>query len=186
MTSSLSRHAVSVALLLAAISAYWAESSPVERTSPSVARPCDPGSPDSTAWQLVTGKGFTFCLPATWRVEGQTASFKAEKLRWGNGQPTRITSGPVTIGRITSDAAPGIGPPSEAESRRLVDQQLGIQRETEIIDGRRADVSRNIHQGVRNTMAVWDQPRIWISGEAASSEQANAQLMIIRTVRFTQ
>jgi hypothetical protein len=149
-------------------------------------RPCDPGSSDSTAWHLVAAKSFTFRVPSTWRVDAQTASFQAEKLRWGTGErPRNPTGGPVTVGRITVERAAGSAPPSDAAAQRLVDDQMGITRETETIDGRRVEITRNHHNDLVNIGATWTQPRVWFSGEAASNEQANTQLAIIRSVRFT-
>lgn len=184
MTISLPRHAIVLLVLVVAACAHTPASSSVALTSSSaVRRPCDPGSPDTTAWRLVTARSFTFCVPSTWRVDAQTATFQSEKLRWGTGErPRNPTGGPVTVGRIT---ASGSVPPTEEQAKRLVDEQLGITRETEMIDGRRVEIMRNHHNDVVNIGATWTQPRVWFSGEAASNEQANMQLTIIRSVRFT-
>jgi hypothetical protein len=93
--------------------------------------------------------------------------------------------GNVTSGRIAVDKTAGSAPPSNAEVQRLVDDQLGITRETETIDDHRVELTRSHRADVVNIGATWMQPRIWFVGEATSNEQANVQLTIIRSVRFT-
>jgi hypothetical protein len=180
MTIPLPRRVAGLPLLLLAAFARPSASS-------AAPRPCDPGSPDSTARRLVTAKSFTFCVPPTWRVDGQTGTFQAEKLRWGTGdRPREPRMGDVTVGRIAVDRAPGSGPPSDAEARRTIDDQLGITRETETIDDRRVEIMRSHRNNIIGIGATWVQPRVWFSGEAGSNEQASTQLTIIRSVRFTK
>ena len=187
MTISFAQRTTILVLLLAAGFADPSTSSLAAQVSPSAARrPCDPGSADSTAWRLVTAKSFTFCVPSTWKVEGQTATFQNDKLRWGTGdRPRDPRMGNVTIGKVTADRMVGSPRPSDAESQRLVDDQAGITRETEMIDDHRVEFTRGHRADVVNVGATWMQPRIWFIGEAASNEQANMQLTIIRSVRFT-
>jgi hypothetical protein len=187
MIISLSQRAVALFLLVVGASAH-PSTSPSSALTPSsaLARPCDPGSPDSTAWRLVAAKSFTFCVPSTWKVEGQAATFQNDKLRWGTGdRPRDPRMGNATVGRITADKMAGSPPPSNAESQRMIDDQLGITRETETIDDHRVEITRSHRADVINIGATWMQPRIWFSGEAASNEQANVQMTIIRSVRFT-
>ena len=183
MTISLAQRVVTLLLLVAGGSAH--PSTTLDR-SWALGRPCDSGSPDSTAWRLVTAKSFTFCIPSTWKVEGQAATFQNDKLRWGTGdRPRDPRMGNATVGRITADRMAGSPPPSNAESQRMIDDQLGITRETETIDDHRVELTRSHRADVVNIGAAWTQPRIWFVGEATSNEQANVQLTIIRSVRFT-
>jgi hypothetical protein len=186
MMISLSQRAAALFLFVAGGSALPSVSSVAALSPSSASRPCDPGSADSTAWRLVTAKSFTFCVPSTWRVEGQTATFQNDKLRWGTGdRPRDPRMGNVTSGRIAVDKTAGSAPPSNAEVQRLVDDQLGITRETETIDDHRVELTRSHRADVVNIGATWMQPRIWFVGEATSNEQANVQLAMIRSVRFT-
>jgi hypothetical protein len=186
MMISLAQRTVALLLLVAGGSAHPSASSLPALSPSSASRPCDPGSSDSTAWRLVTAKSFTFCVPSTWRVEGQTATFQNDKLRWGTGdRPRDPRMGNVTSGRMAVEVAPGGQRPSNAEIQQLVDDQVGITRETEMIDDHRVELTRSHRADVVNIGATWMQPRIWFVGEATSNEQANVQLTIIRSVRFT-
>ena len=181
---SLRRLAGRVLLLLAVNCAHPSASSPAPQTSSaSSLRPCDPGSPDSSASRLVAAEGFTFCLPSTWGLDARTATFAAERLNWGTGEPPRGAA--VAIERISVPVKPGGRPPSDAEMGRLIDRKLGIQRETILIGGRRAEVVRSQNNGVFFVSVTWAQPLMWFRGEAGSNRESGEQLTIIQTVRFT-
>jgi len=123
-------------------------------------------------WRQITAEGFTFCVPSTWRQSGPN-SFRAEggSIRWGVGQ----YRGAATVTRTVVVQAGQELPPLAGH----------VNRYSESIGGRVADLWDNDLEGTLYTGAQWTNPAVYLAGESTSPAARAQQLQVYRTVRFT-
>lgn len=130
---------------------------------------------DVSAWQLVTARGYTFCLPPGWTGRGDTRRQAGNSLTFGTGTPRGVKV-PYVLLRVRRI---GDGPlPASPAGADLLQFE-------ETIGGRNAKLTRSRNQGTYSAIGVWDSPPIWLSAETPSSEVADLMLNVMRTVRFT-
>jgi hypothetical protein len=125
-------------------------------------------------WQQISARGFTFCVPASWRAAGRNA-FRGDggRIEWGTGHYR-----PREIATVTVTAPVGSPPPTLP----------GIHNHfTETIGGSVAEINDSEYEGKFYTSAQWQTPtQIYLQGESTSARGRDRQLEIYRTVRFTQ
>ena len=147
------------------------------------AAPCSVELPESATepWRVVRGRGFTFCVPASWRavghptrqdVDARTWRGGGGSITWGTGEyrPQQIATETVIV---------RAGDPLPAPSG-------SVRRFNEVIDGRSAKMWDNEFRGRHYTGAVWTTPAVYMEGEASAQHSARLQLAVFRTVRFTR
>lgn len=160
-----------------------AQESPPAGTGQEV-RPCTavvPGT-DLTGWKEVRARGFTFCVPASWRssgrarkgVDARTWRGGGGEVTWGLGdhRSTRVVTTTVVTVRA-GDPLPE-APPGQ------------VNRFTEVIGGSLAELWDNQFDGERYTGAKWARPSVHLAGESHDAGTSHIQLQVYRTVRFTQ
>lgn len=144
-------------------------------------RPCTavvPGT-DLTGWKEVQATGFTFCVPASWRpvgrahngVDARTWRGGGGELKWGFGTHRAVATATTVVS----------GPVSAIPRPRGQ-----VNRHSEVIGGKRADLWDNELEGSSYTGAEWGAPAMYVSGESRDRATARLQLQVIRTVRFSQ
>lgn len=79
-----------------------------------------------------------------------------------------------------SRQAPGLAPSRQPP----LPPDAQVRRAPEVIGGRRADVWRNQFRATYYTGGQWNAPRAWLVGEAITPQDADAEVAVIRTVRF--
>jgi hypothetical protein len=142
-----------------------------------VANSCSAEVPaaDLSSWKTVSGDGFTFCVPATWRGRGREWRTAGAMMQWGTGSsPQRKITVPTTVRVVDRSRMPvPSGPPP-----------TDVQQSTQQIGGHSATVWRNRADGKNYVGAQWESPHVWLNGESADTPSADTQMMILRTVRF--
>lgn len=154
-----------------------------ESTAPEV-RPCAatvPGT-DLTGWREVRATGFTFCVPAGWRAVGRVRKNGVDartwrggggEVKWGTGEYRSVAT--ATTVTVVSGPVSAIPRPSG-----------NVNRYSEVIGGKRADLWDNEREGRSYTGAEWSAPAVYVAGESRDRATARLQLQVIRTVRFAQ
>lgn len=167
----------SLLLLLAGFAALapsHASAQTTETVPCSVPVSAAPGEP----WQQITGRGFTFCIPASWRAASRN-TFRGDGgwVRWGTGE---YRGGPSETGTafITVPAnGPLVLPPPRGRYNHF----------PETIGGSVAELWDSELDGKFYTGAQWQTPeRIYLAGECTDARARDLQLEIYRTVRFTE
>ena len=161
--------------------------------TPATAVPCavsGVGSPDSP-WRQVRARGFTFCLPESWRPSGPTKNgldaqaWKGTRgsVSWGLGRPTSII-GPDVKFTVTGQVVTGSGTP--APTPLPAEQQCSQPENTQYMIGSVLLVVTQIDcHGTWTTTAWSTNPAIYIQGEAGSPEDAQLLLSAMLTLRLT-
>lgn len=160
-----------------------AQESPPPSTAEQV-RPCTavvPGA-DLTGWREVRATGFTFCVPASWRPSGRARNgVDARTWRGGGGEVKWGTGTDRSVKTVTTVSTVVSGPVSS------IPQATGqVNRPSEVIDGRRADLWENQFEGKFYTGAEWNAPAVYLAGESRDGATARLQLQVVRTVRFSR
>jgi len=133
-----------------------------------------PGAPASDPWQLVTAPGFTFCVPASWRPNGEHSWVAgADSIVWGVGQPPMRMVPGVVLG--------------DAVTQPYILGRVAVCHERDYVG--RVDRSRAGMQDFRcpdrhYTFAQFMDPPVHLEGQAQSARAAAVELAIYRTVRF--
>jgi len=125
-------------------------------------------------WQQVSARGFTFCIPSSWRATGRN-TFRGDGgwVRWGTGEPRPTEVATVTV------SVPAGSPLPTLPGRR--------HRFPETIGGYVAELWDNEYEGKFYTGAQWQTPdRIYLEGQTTDPGGRDRQLEIYRTVRFTE
>jgi len=172
-------------LLLQACASGPAPWAPTERPSPVSCNA--PGASATAPWILVTGAGFTFCVPHDWRLrDSHRWEGGGGSIRWGTGplplkvfRPDDVSPAGVRIPGSTSRDLPPVGA-SEGENVPLCSTRLSKER----IDGQTVDLRDTDCDGKHYTDAQWPDSSVFLQGEAHSVGTASLQLMVYRTVRF--
>jgi hypothetical protein len=142
-----------------------------------------PGAPAASPWQLVTGRGFTFCVPAAWRSsDGRTWRSGGSLVGWCTGRPPAQcpdVRGEINIQVITN--------PSEVGAARLAEEgdACSGQEFAETISGAAATLSEWHCNGHHVTAGVWPTLAVYLLGQTDDAVTARLQLQVYRTVRFT-
>lgn len=131
---------------------------------------------DTSRWREVSAEGFSFCVPATWSGNGRTWRQGGGSITWGVGTHPRPKTSTTVVAVRASEigSLQSGGPPPDSD----------VQRFSEEIGGRRADLWRNRFGREFHTGAVWSSPRVWLVGESQDATSADVQVMVFRTVRF--
>jgi hypothetical protein len=127
-------------------------------------------------WQQITARGFTFCIPSSWRA-GARNTFRGDGgwVRWGTGEVRRETG--TTVVTVPANAIPSTLPTPPGRFNRF----------PETIGGFVAELWDSEVDGKFYTGAQWERPeRIHLTGESTDARVRNIQLEIYRTVRFTE
>jgi hypothetical protein len=126
-------------------------------------------------WQQVSARGFTFCIPSSWRATaGNTVRGDGGRIRWGTGEPR-----PTEVATMTMSVPVGSLPQVPTLPGRH-------NRFSETIGGYVAEISDSEYEGRFYTGAQWPTPvRIYLQGESADPRVRDRQLEVYRTVRFT-
>jgi hypothetical protein len=128
------------------------------------------------AWRQYTTPDFTVCLPNDWQVDRNGAHSGASTISWGRGEPrARIVK---MTQRVTVEA--GDPPPT---GQPVVDSD--VNRVTEYIAGKAAELWRNRLERHFYTGVKWDSPQVWLRGEAETERAADLEVAIYHTVRFS-
>ncbi|HEX8672747.1 MAG TPA: hypothetical protein VF710_12705 [Longimicrobium sp.] len=171
-----------LSLLVVPMGAAAQERAPAS-TAPEV-RPCTatvPGT-DLVGWREVQATGFTFCVPANWRplgrarngVDAPTWRGGGGEVKWGTGSHRSVAT-VTTVTTVVSGPVSAIPRPSG-----------NVNRYSEMIGGKRADLWDNEFEGSSYTGAEWSAPAVYVAGESRDRATARLQLQVIRTVRFSQ
>lgn len=136
--------------------------------------PCT-ATDSSKGSRLVTGNGFTFCLPLKWKLDGEEATRGPSRVRWGVGDA--LQGAIARTGRVVFKERPALDDqmPNGMESSK----------KTETVDGRRVEISRSKLQGQYGVIAQWQTPSLFFAGSTTSSSDADAIIAMARSVRFT-
>jgi hypothetical protein len=126
---------------------------------------------DMTDWQLVEAKGFTFCVPANWKVSGSRARFSGGNIQWKNG---RAPDSRVAF-RVGEQASP------EAMAALVPKRTF-----SEIVNGTTAEFWTQSSNGTFNSGATWTAPAMYFTGTANGDAMIALQLNVYRTVRFAE
>lgn len=169
-------------LLLVPLSAA-AQESP-QPSAAEAMRPCTavvPGA-DLAGWKEVRATGFTFCVPANWRASGRARDgVDAPTWRGGGGEVTWGTGvyrGVAVRTRVVTRRVAGGEP--------LQDPGSQVNRFSEVIGGRMAELHDNRFDGEHFTGATWNSPALFLRGKSRDAGSARIQLQVFRTVRFAQ
>lgn len=168
-----------LSLLIVPLGAAAQESAPANPGQE--VRPCTavvPGA-DLTGWREVRATGFTFCVPASWRpagrarngVDARTWRGGGGEVKWGTGSHRSV----VTVTTVVSGPVSAMPQPA-----------VQVNRLSEVIGGRVADLWDNEFDGNFHTGAAWNAPAMYVAGESRDRATARLQLQVFRTVRFTQ
>jgi hypothetical protein len=141
------------------------------------ATPCP--DPTLSGWQLVRGQAFVLCVPARYLVSGIESGGRARsgenEIQWGTGRPGPWTS-----------TAKIVVPPGDTPEQVLA-RTLDRREWTEQIDGLSADLtSLHAPSGPYYQIALWSQPRIYVTGVATDQGTSELQLRAIRSIHFLQ
>jgi hypothetical protein len=160
-------------LLLLAGFAAWTPSHASAQAAQPV--PCTvPVASSDEPWQQVSGQGFTFCIPASWRVTARnTVRGEGGWVRWGTGEHRSTEVGTMTV------TMPAGSPPPTPPGR--------VNRFSETIAGYVAELWDNEFEGKFYMGAQWQRPApMYLQGQSTNLRGRDRQLEIYRTVRFTQ
>lgn len=129
------------------------------------------------SWQQIAARGFTFCIPGSWRaVRNNTFRGDGGWVRWGTGQHRGREVGTVVV-----------TVPAEDVSRMTPSLPGRFNHFPETIGGFVAELSDSEVEGRFYTGAQWQTPeRVYLEGESTDARVRTLQLEIYRTVRFTQ
>jgi hypothetical protein len=159
-------------LLLLAVT-LWRPDPGVAQAAPTVPCTVHVTSAPEEPWQQVSARGFTFCVPASWRATGRN-TFRGDGgwVRWGTGEYR-----PTEIATVTVMAPAGSPPPTLPGRRNRFPEEIG---------GSVAEIWDNEFEGTFYTGAEWRTPeRIYLMGQTTDLQGRNRQLEVYRTVRFT-
>ena len=125
-------------------------------------------------------EGFTFCVPASWRPEGEAPAPGVDARRWRGGGGTLAwdtgTYRPAPRGPVTVAVR-------EDDPRRSAAGE--VRRFSESIGGAAAELWDDRIGERHYTGAQWTRPRrVHLAGEARDGSAAALQLDVYRTVRF--
>jgi hypothetical protein len=130
-------------------------------------------------WQQITARGFTFCIPSSWRA-GSRNTFRGDGgwVRWGTGE---YRGGPRETGTaiiaVPANEVPNLVPMPRGRYNHF----------PETIGGSVAELWDSEVDGKFYTGAQWERPtRIYLAGESTDARVRSIQLEIYRTVRFTE
>jgi len=130
-------------------------------------------------WQQITARGFTFCIPSSWRA-GPRNTFRGDGgwVRWGTGEyrsGSRETG--TMIVAVPANQVPSFQPTPRGRYNHF----------PETIGGAVAELWDSEVDGKFYTGAEWQRSvHIHLAGETADARVRNIQLEIYRTVRFTE
>jgi hypothetical protein len=161
--------------------AVW---TPATRTS--AATCSDPGAPASTPWQLVTGRGFTFCVPASWQSsDGRSWRSGGSVVGWCTLRDLAACPNVTAVtfeftGTVTHDQSL---PPATALAQGA--DACAADQLAETIGGRLATLSHEHCGGHHVTQATWAAPALHFVGETDDASTARLELQVYRSVRFT-
>jgi hypothetical protein len=163
----------SLLLLLVGFTAWMPDQGSAQAAEPV---PCTVpvASSPQEQWQQVSARGFTFCIPTSWRATGRN-TFRGDGgwVRWGTGEPRPTEVATVTV------RVPAGSPLPTLPGRH--------NRFPETIGGFVAELSDNEYEGTFYTGAQWQTPvRIYLQGQTTDLRGRDRQLEIYRTVRFTE
>ena len=129
---------------------------------------------DTTPWQEVTGDGFVFCVPATWRGNGHRWGGQGSFVSWGLGRDRRTTINQPLL-RVPATAGAVAAP------------MPGVQhRFTEMIGGEEATIWVVRYGDTTHSGVEWPSRGMHMFGDAPGPEAAGMEIDIYRTVRFTR
>jgi hypothetical protein len=161
------------ALLLIGLTACASSGASSYEDAPVVSCQVPVASSSQETWRQITGEGFTFCVPPTWRQSGAN-TFRGEggSIRWGVGQYRPTAIGTTTVNVRADQPLP---PPAGRQNRF-----------SESIGGNVADLWDNELEGTLYTGAQRTSPTaVYMTGQTTSPAVRSQQLQIYRTVRFT-
>lgn len=147
------------------------------------ARPCTVPTPTTDPpWREVRATSFSFCVPVSWRPQGTAPGAAVDPRTWRSesGSITWGTGVPPTRGVIVTESVilrEGTPPPHTMP-------RPDIREYTEVIGGRRAEVTETHSSNLHQTEARWRDPDVYLHGQTANFATAQLLLAIHRTVRF--
>lgn len=177
--------------MVTAVLAFLIASSPT--TAPTDTLPCNVPVADDGGqqWLFVRGKGFTFCVPPTWKPVGKPGK-DADQTTWRSGTSSiKWTLGRVPSGRNLANASAVVSASDLARARSggySSEPLPAVERQsvTEMIGDQEVNVWNNRRTGTeRQTGAEWTKPAFYFQGEAGDMIAAELELNIYRTVRLT-
>lgn len=134
-------------------------------------------------WQEVRADGFSFCVPADWRIRGRFAERGTTLVEWNMGVPPQVgQETKLGTGEVRPRSFMGTDPANPTESFR----------QNETIDGRPAELFREALASTNAqaleplyiTGAQWLGPTIHFRGRAINLADSEVQFLIYRSVRF--
>lgn len=131
---------------------------------------------DLSTWREVVAEGFSFCLPPGWKGGARSWRMGSATLAWGRGaRPPREVAVVTRRVEVSKGGAPMSIPPAPDSD---------VQRFSESIGGRPAQLWRNRFGAKYYTGAEWSSASTWLTGTAQDAADAALQIAIYRTVRF--
>ena len=132
------------------------------------------GGGSANAWRLVETRVLSFCVPPSWDFIGSATAPRWKSpggfVSFGEGVPPRRVASSIEVVRVGDPL-----PPSPCQVRRF----------TERIDGHAAQLIDNACDATHYTGATWTSPAVYFQGEGSDPETARLQLLVYRSVRFT-
>ena len=147
-----------------------------------------------SSWQQVQARGFTFCVPGSWRsnraptdtLHPPTWKGKEGSVTWGLGRPASVY--PVgDIARITGPVVtvtPGMTPNPGGPTGKIEHLCLEPTTTPITIDSVAVIVTQISCHGAWRTTAWATTPAMYVQGDAGSAERAKLLNAIVATIRF--
>lgn len=136
-----------------------------------------------TSWLEVSGDGFTYCVPVTWRAaDGEAQQWRGPgvEFAWGEGLPASARRLPFAVSRVGAGQRMDNRPTHAEGARRLVVylERIGSKNVRLILDH-----PSGLNE--RGTL-VRTEPDLTLYGTAKSEEAAAAIQAAYRSIRFTE
>lgn len=148
-------------------------------------RTCGPDrvASQDTAWREVSGDGFTYCVPVTWRaVDSRAQQWRGPSLEfaWGEGLPASARRLPFAVTRMGAGQRVEMRP-SHAEGAR------GLVVYLENIGGKSVRLILDHPSGrLERGALVRTEPDLTLYGTAKSEEAATTIRAVHRSIRFSE
>lgn len=124
-------------------------------------------------WRVVTGDGFTYCVPGGWQAIGPRAErwrSPAVDVSWNDPAPEAQRRMPVSTARVSSPAPMG--------SRYVTERVDGRTVRLEIMDGSTSSSWM--------TNASFLEPSLRFYATARTAEASREVIAVVRSVRFSR
>ena len=143
----------------------------------------NPAAAPAAPWQLVTGEGFTFCVPANWHSsDGRTWRAGGAFIGWCTRD--HFAQCPNVSGELPLIV---ISNPQQATAAAIAHEGgvCSYDRFDDTVSGALATLSDQQCHGRHVTEAIWRVRGLYFFGQTDDAVTARLQLQVYRTLRFT-